>query len=74
MQIDPKATFWFGVWTSILLLIASVGVDHAPAEIAQYAPDVQWVCGVLYKVNSVVLTALAGVSSNAAGPFVSVPK
>lgn len=74
MQVDPKVTFWFGVWTSVLLLVASTGVDHAPVLVAQYAPDVQWVCGVLYKVNSVVMTALAGVSSSASGPLVSVPK
>lgn len=72
-QVDPKFTFWFGVWTQILLLLTGVGVDHAPALIAQYAPDVQWLCGVSYKVNNVVLTALVGISSTQAGPLISIP-
>jgi hypothetical protein len=72
-QIDPKFTFWFGVWTNILLLIAGLGIDHAPAVIAQYAPDVQWVCGVFYKINFAILTALTGLSSNRPGPFITVP-
>lgn len=73
MQVDPKITFWFGVWTNVLMLTASLGVEHAPALIAQYAPDVQWLCMACYKVNSVVLTALTGLSSNAPGVFVSPP-
>jgi hypothetical protein len=72
-QVDPKFTFWFGVWTNVLMLVAGLGVDHAPPLIAQYAPDVQWVCSVFYKVNSVVLTALTGISSTQSGPLISVP-
>lgn len=72
-QIDPKFTFWFGVWTNILLLIAGLGIDHAPAVIAQYAPVVQWVCGVFYKINFAILTALTGLSANKPGPFITLP-
>lgn len=72
-QIDPKYVFWFGVWTNVLMLVATLGVDQAPPLVAQYAPTVQWVCGFFYKVNSVLLTAASGFSSNKTGPLVSVP-
>lgn len=72
-QVDPKFTFWFGVWTNILILIAGYGVQHAPAYVALYAPDVQWFAGLGAQVNGLVLTALAGISSSKAGPFVNVP-
>lgn len=72
-QIDPKFTFYFGVWTNILTLIAGYGIGHAPEVVAQYAPDVQWFAALFAQVNSVVLTALVGVSSTKAGPLV-VPK
>lgn len=74
MQIDPRVTFWIGVWTNVLVLIASYGFDHAPAVVAQYAPTAQWLAGFLAQLNSVVLTALAGVSSSKVGPLISVPK
>jgi hypothetical protein len=70
-QIDPKFTFWFGVWTNVLILIAGYGVEHAPAAIAIYAPTTQWVAGALAQINGVVLTALAGASSSKSGPFVA---
>jgi len=72
-QIDPKFMFWFGVWTNVLMLIAGYSVDHAPAIVAQYAPAVQWFCGVSYKINGVILTAMAALSSNKTGVFVSAP-
>ncbi len=71
--IDPRATFWFGVWTNVLLLVASMGIDHAPQVVAQYAPTVQWFCMALYKVNNAVLTALVGLSSTQAGPLIKLP-
>lgn len=72
-QIDPKFTFWFGVWTNVLLLVASLGVDQAPHVVAQYAPTVQWFCMALYKINNAVLTGLVGLSSTQAGPLIKVP-
>ena len=72
-QVDPKFTFWFGVWTQVLLLVTGIGIEHAPAVVVQYAPDVQWVCGVLYKINNAVLTALVGISSTKAGPLIVQP-
>lgn len=73
-QVDPKFTFWLGVWTNVLTLIAGYGVGHAPDAIAQYAPDVQWFCGFLAQINGIVLTALVGISSTKAGPLVAPPK
>jgi hypothetical protein len=73
-QVDPKFTFWFGVWTTVLVTVASLSIDHAPALIAQYAPDVQWICMAAYKVNNAVLVLLIGLSSDKTGPFISVPK
>lgn len=74
VQIDPRFIFWFGVWTNILLFVASYGVDHAPQLIQQYAPTVQWVCGMVGKGNSVLITAFVGLSSNKVGVFISGPK
>lgn len=73
-QVDPQFTFWFGVLTNILTLIAGYGVGHAPPTVAQYAPDVQWWCALFAQVNSVVLTAMVGVSSSKVGPLVAPPK
>lgn len=72
-QVDPKFTFWFGVWTSLLTLIAGYGIDHAPALVAQYAPTVQWFAAMIAQINGVILTALVGISSSKPGPLVSVP-
>lgn len=72
--IDPKFTFWFGAWTNFLLFTAAYGVDHAPAIVQVYAPTVQWVCGYLGQANGVLLTIMAGISSNKVGPLVAPPK
>lgn len=69
-KVDPKFAFWFGVWTTFLMFLASFGVDHAPAYIALYAPDVQWFANFFAKANTVVLTCFAGLSSSQAGPLV----
>ncbi|WP_439392312.1 hypothetical protein ACRQ5Q_22205 [Bradyrhizobium sp. PMVTL-01] len=71
-QVDPKFTFYFGLWTNVLAFIAGVSVEHAPAIIAQYAPAVQWFLGNFVQVNGIILTALVGVSSTKPGPLVSV--
>lgn len=73
LAVDPKFTFWFGVWTNLILFTAGYGVEHAPAAVQIYAPAVQWVCGYLGQANGIVLTALAGLSSSKTGPFVAPP-
>lgn len=72
-QIDPKFTFWFAIWTKLLVFVSSYGVEHAPTLIQQYAPSVQWVLGMFAQGNDIVLIALIGVSSSKLGPLVSVP-
>lgn len=72
-QVDPKFTFYFGLWTNVLAFIAGVSVDHAPQMIAQYAPSVQWFLSNFVQINGIILTALVGVSSNKPGPLISVP-
>lgn len=74
MQVDPKFTFWFGVWTNVLLFSAAYGLDHAPALVLAYAPSVQWALGFFGKLNGVILTALVGISSAKVGPFVAGSK
>jgi hypothetical protein len=70
LQVDPVVMFWFGILTNILILIAGYGFDHAPTIIAQWAPDMQWVAGFLAKISSIILTAMAAVSSSNTGPLV----
>lgn len=69
-KVDPKFAFWFGVWTTFLMFLASFGIDHAPSYIAQYAPDVQWFANFFAKSNTVILTCFAGLSSSQFGPLV----
>jgi hypothetical protein len=74
MQIDPKLSFYFGVWTSILLMIASAGVNFFDGALpAAYIPIIVKWCSILGTINSAILTAASGYSSNKFGPMVSAP-
>lgn len=74
MTIDPKVTFYFGVWTSVLLMIASAGTNFfAGALPADWIPFIVKWCSILGTVNSCVLTAANGYSGPNAGPLVKVP-
>lgn len=74
MSLDPRIAFWFGVWTSILLMVASAGTSFfAGALPAMVIPIIVKWCAILGTVNSTILTAASGYSSNKAGPMVSVP-
>ncbi len=73
MQIDPKITFWIGVYTSILLGIAT-GAVHLPSTIAAgVASEITSWCAFCGWVNTVILTALSGYSSSNSGPLVNKP-
>lgn len=72
-QIDPKLTFYFGVWTSVLLLVASGTINFTGALPDLWVPIVTKWCGILGAINSTILTAASGYSSNKTGPMVSVP-
>jgi len=73
MQIDPKITFWFGVWTNILMLIGGVTIKFAGLLSDPIAFRVTGWCLLAATINSVILTALTGYSSNAKGPLVNPP-
>ena len=72
MQIDPKIAFYFGVWTSVLLLIGG-----SPDLLKNVFPDM-WIvhivaaCILLGKINNVLLTAAIGFSSVKAGPLANL--
>jgi hypothetical protein len=73
MTIDPRIAFWFGVWTSILLLIASGTISFEGALPSLYVPLITKWCAILGAINSTILTAASGYSSNRQGPMVTVP-
>ncbi len=69
MSVNPNFSFWFGMWTSLLLLIGGgtivlpLGIPHDWADLIK-----SWALfgGAL---NSAILTALHGVSSSTPGPL-----
>jgi hypothetical protein len=70
MQIDPKITFWLGVYTSILLGIAT-GAVHLPTNLPVIlVQDITSWAAFLGWINTVILTAMSGYSSHNAGPLV----
>lgn len=73
MTIDPRITFWFGAWTSVLLLVASGTINFTGALPELWVPVVTKWCGILGAINSTILTAASGYSSNKSGPMVSTP-
>lgn len=73
MTIDPRIAFWFGVWTSVLLLVASGTVNLTGALPDLWVPVITKWCAILGAINSTILTAASGYSSNKSGPMVSIP-
>ena len=69
MQIDPKIAFYFGVWTSVLVLVGG-----SPDLLHNVLPD-PWIvhvvaaCLLFGKVNNLLLTAAIGFSSMKPGPL-----
>lgn len=73
MQIDPKYSFWFGVFTSILLGLAT-GAVNLPSSIPHdIATQITGWCAFFGWINSVILTALNGYSSSKSGPLTAIP-
>jgi hypothetical protein len=72
--IDPKYGFWFGVWTSILMMIAAAGANFFDGALPSWLIPivVKW-CAIFGAINSTILTAASGYSSRTAGPLVSAP-
>jgi hypothetical protein len=73
MTIDPKVSFYFGVWTSILLLVASGGISFDGVLPVAYVPLITKWCAILGAINSTILTAANGYSSNKTGPLAPLP-
>jgi hypothetical protein len=69
MTIDPRISFYFGIWTSILLLVASGTISFDGALPAAYVPLITKWCAILGAVNSTILTAASGYSSTKPGPL-----
>lgn len=70
-MVSNKVSFYFGLWTTILLLVASGSVNLTNVVPADWIPYVQAWSSFLGAINSAILTALNGYASNAAGPLVS---
>lgn len=69
-QVDPKFSFWLGVAVSIF-----VGVGGGSVHLTNMVPDA-WIPTIVAWTNflgfagTVTMTALAGMSSNRAGPLI----
>lgn len=70
-MVSNKFSFYFGLWTTILLLIASGSVHLDNVFPANWIPIVTAWSSFLGAINSAILTALNGYASNTAGPLVS---
>lgn len=64
-MINPKFSFWFGVFVTALLFVGSTAL---PAG-TPYADTIQAWAKYLALFNSAILTALHGLSSSQAGPL-----
>jgi hypothetical protein len=70
--IDPKAVTIFGMWTSILMMIAATGQPFFDGALPHaWVPIVTKWCMILAAINSVILTGGSAFSSPKAGPWVS---
>lgn len=67
-MISPKFSFWFGVWTSLIGLVAAGTVQLAGLP-AEWVPLVKTWSLNFVAINNVILTALHGYSSSQAGPL-----
>ena len=69
MMIDPRVSFWLGVWTTILLMIGggTVNLTHVVPDV--WIPTINAWCVLLGTINSAVLTALHGYASPNSGPL-----
>ena len=68
-MIDPRISFWFGVWTSILMLIGGGTVNLAHVIPDAWIPTINAWCVLLGAINSAVLTAMHGYSAPKSGPL-----
>ena len=70
MSVDPKITFWLGVAVTIATAIGGGTVTLTNLIPADWIPFVTGWTNLIAFVGTAILTALTGISSNKAGPFV----
>ena len=70
MQVDPKYTFWLGVFVTIALAVGN-GTVHLTdmVPLAWIKPIVAW-NAFLGFIGATAMTAMTGMSSRQAGPLV----
>ena len=74
MTIDPRVSFWFGVLTSVLLMISNAGTSFFSGALpVDWIPFIVKSCSILGMVNSCILTAANGYSGPNLGPLVKPP-
>src|SRR5580693_6780950 len=78
VQVSPRFTFWFGVWTSLIVFVGSspdqlqwVAVFLPAASGAKLIAGFAGACTFFGKINGIILTALVGLSSAGTGPLTS---
>ncbi len=73
MSIDPKYVTWFGVWTSILLMIAAAGPNFFDGALpATLIPVIVKWCAIFGAINNCIMTGGVGFSSNRPGPWAGI--
>jgi len=68
-MVNPKFSFWFGVWTTVLIGVAGGTVHLTNMLPTDWIPYVVAWSSFFAFVNSAVLTALHGYSGEAPGPL-----
>jgi len=69
MKVDPNISFWLGVITTVVLGIGSGTVSLTHMLPDAWIPTITAWCLFIGFVNSVILTALHGMSSPQSGPL-----
>ena len=70
MQVDPKYAAWFGVWTTILMMIGGGTISLTNTIPDTMIPHVVAWALLFGTINSAILTALHFYSSDKTGPLV----
>lgn len=73
MKIDPKVTFVLGIITTICLAIGQGTIHLTNLVPMDSIPYITSWAGAISTINSIILTALAGYSSNRSGPLAPPP-
>lgn len=73
-MVSSKFTFFFGLWTTVLLVIVNGGAHMLDNVVPEaWIPYVLGWSGFMGAINSAILTALAGYADRSAGPLTKAP-